>query len=172
MAKHQITINIVSKQTKQDEKKKTLENAVGNNNQSNPKDKLLNKNKKQSDSDDKKITKKHKAKVKSSVIKLAHTLPSTALSLSAGVGDYSVESKRIQSTIKLGTRIATIANKSATSGPLWPLTLALELANWAVEMGENNIQWNHQQQLNTIEAERASNRLGIVATSGNRNMKL
>ena len=177
MAKHQITINIVNKQTKEQEKREKLDNALGLGDNLNPSNKLQTKQatksgKSSSSNTNGDISKVNIAAVSFSAQKLVGNTASTAINLIGSVGDYGVEASKITSAKNLGNRIANIAANSAASGPLWWVTLIFELANWGVEMAENNIQWNHQQQMNNIAAERASNRLGIVATAGNRNMKL
>lgn len=205
MAKHSITINIVSKQSKDEEKRDKLDNAVGkkDNSGSNPSDNLRKKKANKSGKSSSAKSKSGDMKGTSSgqttgggstgnssgsssggngaaygvaagigAVKLVHTAASTAINLTGSVGDYTVEANRIKSVQNLGNKVGSIAAKSAASGPAWWVTLIFELANWGVEMAENNIQWNHQQQMNTIQAERASNRLGIVSTAGNRNMKL
>ena len=91
--------------------------------------------------------------------------------------DYQVENAQINNVKNVVGRVSGavggIAAGAAMGGPVGAIAAAAMVAINEVAGGvKRGINWNSKQQENNIQAERASDRLGVIALSGNRNYKL
>lgn len=171
MAKHQITINIVNKQTKEEEKREKLDRATGKVEEKSPSDKLQEKQSKKSG---KPISNRTGQQIISATTHITTNTVRSATSLISGVGDYTVEANKLNALISVGTdavNMGVTIGKIAKGKGGW-ITLIVQAIDYVTGAVNRRIEWENQQTINNIEAERASNRLGIVSTAGNRNMKL
>lgn len=91
--------------------------------------------------------------------------------------DYQVENAQINNVKNIVGRVSGavggIAAGAAMGGPVGAIAAAAMVAINEVAGGiKRGINWGSKQQENNIQAERASDRLGVIALSGNRNYKL
>ena len=111
------------------------------------------------------------------LLKTGSELYDAAIWYTGTVRDDVVMQQRLQNAKSVATRVTNTVSsvaKGAAAGGWVGAAIALAACSISEVISgfERNVEWNMHQQENIITSSRSSDRLGIVASSGNRHYKL